>query len=103
MVLDDLQGPTKPYKAALAFVFTALALVWTDLQGRKDWGDLDTAQEWLAILVPAVLTAGGVFLIPNPARARRARGEAGRAGVHPVVIILVMALAIAIVVAVIWG
>lgn len=71
MTLDDIKGNTKPYKSVLAFILATGALIWTDLQGRKDWGDLDTVQEWLSIIIPAVLVAGGTWLIPNPPRTRR--------------------------------
>jgi hypothetical protein len=61
--------PTQPYKAVLAFVLSVVALVWADLQGKEEWGTLGF-QDWVSIIVPAVLVAAGVWVIPNPAKRR---------------------------------
>lgn len=57
--------PKRPWKAIAAFVLTVLGLLWASLEGRDDLGNM-TMMEWLAIIVPTILTTGAVYGIRNP-------------------------------------
>lgn len=57
--------PTRPYKAAAAFVFTFLGLVVQAVTGHGD-GAI-TGKEWLVIVVGALVTTAAVYGITNPA------------------------------------
>lgn len=57
--------PTKPHKAAAAFVLTFLGTLLASIQGRKEFSDL-TALEWLIVLGTALVTTGAVYGITNP-------------------------------------
>jgi hypothetical protein len=56
---------TKPYKAVAAFVLTVLGLLWASLEGRDSLSNM-TLMEWLAIIVPVILTTGTVYQVTNP-------------------------------------
>lgn len=60
--------PTKPYKAIAAFVLTFAGLI---IQAISDKADTKiTSTEWIIIVVGALVTAGTVYGITNPAKAR---------------------------------
>lgn len=61
-VKDD---PRRPYKAIAAFAITVVGLLWASLQGRDNFNNMGT-MEWLAIIVPVILTTGAVYGIGNP-------------------------------------
>ena len=56
---------TKPYKAVVTFVLTFLGALIASVQGRTD---LDTLKpvDWMIIVGSAVVTAGAVYIVPNP-------------------------------------
>jgi len=64
--------PKRPYKAIAAFVLTVLGLLWTSLEGKDDLGNM-TVMEWLAIIVPTILTTGAVYGVRNPITTRETR------------------------------
>lgn len=57
--------PTKPYKAAAAFVLTFLGTLLASIQGRKEFTDL-TALEWVIVIGTALVTTGAVYGVTNP-------------------------------------
>ena len=57
--------PKRPYKAYVAAAFALLGLIWANLQGVEDWGTLDF-QDWVTIVVPAVLVFGATYFVSNP-------------------------------------
>lgn len=61
-VEDD---PKKPWKAYAATAIAFLGLIWANLQGVESWGTLDF-QDWVTIVVPAILTFGGTYMVSNP-------------------------------------
>ena len=62
--------PTKPNKAILAFVLSFLGSLLVQLSDYTEFGDL-TPLQWLIALVTAVVIAGGVYAVPNPANNSR--------------------------------
>lgn len=64
--------PKRPWKAIAAFVLTVLGLLWASLEGRDDLGNM-TTMEWLAIIVPTILTTGAVYGIRNPITVKETR------------------------------
>ena len=62
---DVKPDPKRPYKAYAAAAVAFLGLLWANLQGVEDWGSLDF-QDWVTIVVPAVLTFGATYLVGNP-------------------------------------
>ena len=64
--------PARPYKAIAAFVLTVLGLLWASLEGRDNLADM-TVMEWLAIIVPTILTTGAVYGIRNPMTIKETR------------------------------
>lgn len=71
MAFDDVTPapptPTKPYKAIVGFVIAFLGALTATLQGRTDLGNMSVV-DWLIILATAVVTAGGVYQVTNPAK-----------------------------------
>jgi uncharacterized membrane protein len=65
--VNELRGNTKSYKTVTAFVLSVAVLIWTELSGKEEWGTLNT-QDWLTIVIPAVLVTAGVWVVPNPPR-----------------------------------
>jgi hypothetical protein len=57
--------PGRPWKAVAALVVAALGMIWANLLGADTWETLNF-QEWLTIIVPPILTALGVYFVPNP-------------------------------------
>ena len=55
----------RPYKAYAAAAVALLGLLWANLQGVEEWGSLDF-QDWVTIVVPAVLTFGATYFVSNP-------------------------------------
>ena len=64
--------PTKPNKAILAFVLSFLGALLAQLSDYTEFGDL-TPLQWLIALVTAIVVAGGVYAVPNPAKGTRTR------------------------------
>lgn len=64
--------PKRPWKAIAAFVLTVLGLLWASLEGKDDLGNM-TVMEWLAIIVPTILTTGAVYGIRNPIAIKETR------------------------------
>lgn len=56
---------TKPYKAIVTFVLTFLAALLATVQGRTDLESMK-AVDWLIVVVSAAVTAGAVYITPNP-------------------------------------
>lgn len=58
---------TKPYKAIAAFVLTFIGALVATVQGRTD---LDTMRvlDWLIVVGAALVTAGSVYGVTNPAK-----------------------------------
>jgi hypothetical protein len=56
-------GP-KPYKAVVAFVLSFLTALYATLQGRTDLDSMK-AIDWLIVIMGAVVTAGGTYLVSN--------------------------------------
>ena len=50
---------------AVVAAFALLGLIWANLQGVEDWGTLDF-QDWVTIVVPAVLVFGATYFVSNP-------------------------------------
>lgn len=59
--------PTKSYKAILAFVLSFLASLLSLVQDKTEFGEL-TPLQWLVAIISAIVVAGGVWAIPNPAK-----------------------------------
>lgn len=57
--------PKRPYKAIAAFVLAFLAALYATIQGRTDLNTM-TVQDWLIVVIGAVVTAGGTYLVTNP-------------------------------------
>ena len=57
--------PKRPWKAIAAFAFSFLGLIWASLAGRETLDDM-TLMEWLSIIIPTILTTGGVYFVRNP-------------------------------------
>ena len=51
-------------KAIVAFVLAFCGSVVAQVQDKTEFSDLSVLQ-WLVVLMTAVVTAGGVYLIPN--------------------------------------
>lgn len=67
-----------PYwKAVMAFLAPAAVVVIASVTEVSDGGTAITGSEWITALATAVVTAGGVYAVPNRARAGR-RGGADR-------------------------
>lgn len=58
-------NPKKPWKAYAALALSFLGLLWVNLKGRETLGGMDL-MDWLSIIIPAILTAGGTYLVRNP-------------------------------------
>lgn len=59
--------PTQPYKALIAFVFAFVGALTATLSGRTDLVET-TWLDWVIIVGTAVVTAGGVYQVTNPAK-----------------------------------
>lgn len=57
--------PTKPYKAAVAFVLAFLTALYATLQGRTDLDSMRVI-DWAIVVLGAVVTAGAVYEVTNP-------------------------------------
>lgn len=57
--------PKRPYKAYIAMALALLGLIWANLQGVEEWGTL-SFQDWMTIVIPAILVFGGTYFVPNP-------------------------------------
>jgi hypothetical protein len=57
--------PKKPWKSVMAFVLTFLGMVYVSIKGNDALADL-SLQDWLAIIIPALITAGGTYMVKNP-------------------------------------
>jgi hypothetical protein len=69
-VQDD---PGKPLKAIVASLVALAGLLWAALEGKADsWSNM-SAQEWISILVPVLLTFAGTYITPNPKVLKRRR------------------------------
>ena len=51
-------------KAIVAFVLAFCGSVVAQVQDKTEFSDL-TSLQWLVVFMTAVVTAGGVYLIPN--------------------------------------
>jgi hypothetical protein len=51
-------------KAVVAFVLAFLTALLAQVADKTDFGDL-TILQWLIAVTSAIVTAGGVYLIPN--------------------------------------
>lgn len=80
--------PKRPYKAVAAFVLTLLGLLWASLEGRDNLDNM-SLMEWLAIVVPVILTTGTVYGITNPKVIVPARRD-DRGAVDALMVILVV-------------
>lgn len=58
-------APTKPYKAAVAFALAFLTALYASVQGRTDLGNMK-ALDWMIVVLGAIVTAGGVYIVSNP-------------------------------------
>lgn len=59
--------PTKPYKAIAAFVLTFLGLLIQSLEPTAKHHPVTTI-EWVVTIVGALVSAGAVYGITNPAK-----------------------------------
>lgn len=57
--------PKKPWKAWIGSLFAFLGLLWASLEGRDTLSNM-SVMEWLAIIVPTILTWGAIYITPNP-------------------------------------
>lgn len=57
--------PKRPWKAVAAFVLAFLTALYASLQGRETL-DTMSVQEWLIVILGAVVTAGATYMIRNP-------------------------------------
>ena len=57
--------PGKPWKAIAGAAVALLGLLWANLSGVENWGSLDL-QDWVTIVVPAILTFGATYFVRNP-------------------------------------
>lgn len=56
---------TKPYKAIVSFVLAFLTALYATIQGRTDLNTMKVT-DWLIVIIGAVVTAGGTYIITNP-------------------------------------
>lgn len=62
--------PKKPFKAYVGAAVAFLGLLWASLEGTDNLGNL-SVMEWLAIIVPTILTWAGIYITPNPLKGVR--------------------------------
>lgn len=60
------------YKAVLAFIAPAAVVVIASLQAGSDGGSAITVAEWITAAATAIITASGVYAVPNRPSAERA-------------------------------
>jgi hypothetical protein len=58
--------PRKPWKAVAAFLVSLVGLAWVSIEKAGGLDEIDTLNDWLAIHVPALLTAAAVYVVRNP-------------------------------------
>lgn len=51
-------------KAIVAFVLTFIAALLAQVQDKTEFSDLSTLQ-WVTVVLSAVVTAGGVYVVSN--------------------------------------
>jgi hypothetical protein len=61
-----MPDPKRPWKAVGAFALAFLGALLATIQGRTDLGDMKPV-DWLIVVGSAVVTAGTVYQIKNPA------------------------------------
>lgn len=63
---------TQPNKALAAAVFAFFTALFATVQGRTDLGTMGAA-DWLIVVGSALVTAAGVYFVPNPPKGERRR------------------------------